>query len=151
MVSHELRTPLTAIQGSLGLISGGALGPLPAPALRGPRALRGGGREGTSGATGGGTARGDDGAAGTDLGRGRARVPARAVAAGERAPALRAGRRWRTRWCVTAPARGTRWSSGIGATFADMLKDFKAFILRGNVVDLAVVALLAEVFAGARF
>ena len=34
MVSHELRTPLTAIQGSLGLISGGALGPLPAPAAR---------------------------------------------------------------------------------------------------------------------
>jgi len=34
MVSHELRTPLTAIQGSLGLISGGALGPLPAPATR---------------------------------------------------------------------------------------------------------------------
>ncbi len=34
MVSHELRTPLTAIQGSLGLISGGALGALPAPAGR---------------------------------------------------------------------------------------------------------------------
>jgi PAS domain S-box-containing protein len=34
MVSHELRTPLTAIQGSLGLISGGALGPVPAPAAR---------------------------------------------------------------------------------------------------------------------
>lgn len=34
MVSHELRTPLTAIQGSLGLISGGALGPLPAAAGR---------------------------------------------------------------------------------------------------------------------
>lgn len=34
MVSHELRTPLTAIQGSLGLISGGALGPLPPPAAR---------------------------------------------------------------------------------------------------------------------
>ncbi len=34
MVSHELRTPLTAIQGSLGLISGGALGPLPTPAAR---------------------------------------------------------------------------------------------------------------------
>ena len=34
MVSHELRTPLTAIQGSLGLISGGALGPLPAAASR---------------------------------------------------------------------------------------------------------------------
>lgn len=29
MVSHELRTPLTAISGALGLISGGALGPLP--------------------------------------------------------------------------------------------------------------------------
>ncbi len=28
-VSHELRTPLTAIAGSLGLLSGGALGPLP--------------------------------------------------------------------------------------------------------------------------
>lgn len=34
MVSHELRTPLTAIQGSLGLISGGALGPVPAAAAR---------------------------------------------------------------------------------------------------------------------
>ena len=34
MVSHELRTPLTAIQGSLGLISGGALGPLPTAAGR---------------------------------------------------------------------------------------------------------------------
>ena len=34
MVSHELRTPLTAIQGSLGLISGGALGPLPTGAAR---------------------------------------------------------------------------------------------------------------------
>ena len=34
MVSHELRTPLTAIQGSLGLISGGALGELPAAAGR---------------------------------------------------------------------------------------------------------------------
>ncbi len=29
MVSHELRTPLTAISGALGLVSGGALGPLP--------------------------------------------------------------------------------------------------------------------------
>ena len=29
MVSHELRTPLTSIRGSLGLISGGALGELP--------------------------------------------------------------------------------------------------------------------------
>jgi len=29
-VSHELRTPLTAISGSLGLIAGGVLGPLPA-------------------------------------------------------------------------------------------------------------------------
>jgi CheY-like chemotaxis protein len=28
-VSHELRTPLTSIRGSLGLIAGGALGPLP--------------------------------------------------------------------------------------------------------------------------
>ncbi|MGI3783621.1 MAG: sensor histidine kinase, partial [Janthinobacterium lividum] len=34
MVSHELRTPLTAIQGSLGLISGGALGVLPPAAAR---------------------------------------------------------------------------------------------------------------------
>ncbi len=34
MVSHELRTPLTAIQGSLGLISGGAFGPLPPAAGR---------------------------------------------------------------------------------------------------------------------
>ncbi len=31
-VSHELRTPLTSIRGSLGLISGGAVGELPAPA-----------------------------------------------------------------------------------------------------------------------
>jgi len=29
MVSHELRTPLTSIAGSLGLITGGALGPVP--------------------------------------------------------------------------------------------------------------------------
>lgn len=34
MVSHELRTPLTAIRGSLGLLSGGALGPLSASADR---------------------------------------------------------------------------------------------------------------------
>ncbi len=34
MVSHELRTPLTSIRGSLGLLAGGALGPLPAPAIR---------------------------------------------------------------------------------------------------------------------
>jgi PAS domain S-box-containing protein len=34
MVSHELRTPLTSIRGSLGLLAGGALGPLPASALR---------------------------------------------------------------------------------------------------------------------
>ena len=34
MVSHELRTPLTAIRGSLGLLAGGALGPLSAPAGR---------------------------------------------------------------------------------------------------------------------
>ncbi|MCW2812528.1 MAG: sensor signal transduction histidine kinase [Friedmanniella sp.] len=34
MVSHELRTPLTAIRGSLGLVSGGALGPLTPPATR---------------------------------------------------------------------------------------------------------------------
>jgi PAS domain S-box-containing protein len=34
MVSHELRTPLTAIRGSLGLIAGGALGPLAPPAAR---------------------------------------------------------------------------------------------------------------------
>ena len=33
-VSHELRTPLTAIAGSIGLLSGGALGPLP-PAIQG--------------------------------------------------------------------------------------------------------------------
>ena len=32
-ISHELRTPLTAIRGSLGLISGGALGELPARAI----------------------------------------------------------------------------------------------------------------------
>jgi PAS domain S-box-containing protein len=30
-VSHELRTPLTAISGALGLMTGGALGPLPLP------------------------------------------------------------------------------------------------------------------------
>jgi len=34
MVSHELRTPLTSIRGSLGLLAGGAMGPLPATALR---------------------------------------------------------------------------------------------------------------------
>jgi PAS domain S-box-containing protein len=34
MVSHELRTPLTSIRGSLGLLAGGALGTLPAGALR---------------------------------------------------------------------------------------------------------------------
>lgn len=34
MVSHELRTPLTAIRGSLGLLAGGALGELSAPAAR---------------------------------------------------------------------------------------------------------------------
>ncbi len=34
MVSHELRTPLTAIRGSLGLIAGGALGEVSAPAAR---------------------------------------------------------------------------------------------------------------------
>ncbi len=33
-VSHELRTPLTSIAGSLGLLDGGAAGPLPAPAKR---------------------------------------------------------------------------------------------------------------------
>lgn len=31
-VSHELRTPLTSIRGSLGLIAGGAVGEMPAPA-----------------------------------------------------------------------------------------------------------------------
>jgi CheY-like chemotaxis protein len=34
VVSHELRTPLTAIRGSLGLISGGAVGQLPDDAAR---------------------------------------------------------------------------------------------------------------------
>ncbi|MBA3527758.1 MAG: PAS domain S-box protein, partial [Propionibacteriaceae bacterium] len=34
MVSHELRTPLTSIRGSLGLLVGGALGPLPLPVMR---------------------------------------------------------------------------------------------------------------------
>jgi PAS domain S-box-containing protein len=34
MVSHELRTPLTAIRGSLGLLAGGAVGPLPPSAAR---------------------------------------------------------------------------------------------------------------------
>ncbi len=34
MVSHELRTPLTAIRGSLGLLAGGALGPLTPSASR---------------------------------------------------------------------------------------------------------------------
>lgn len=33
IVSHELRTPLTSIRGSLGLLAGGALGPLPAKAV----------------------------------------------------------------------------------------------------------------------
>jgi PAS domain S-box-containing protein len=33
-VSHELRTPLTSIAGSLGLITGGAVGTIPAKALR---------------------------------------------------------------------------------------------------------------------
>jgi PAS domain S-box-containing protein len=33
-VSHELRTPLTSIAGSLGLLIGGAAGPLPEPAAR---------------------------------------------------------------------------------------------------------------------
>jgi PAS domain S-box-containing protein len=33
-VSHELRTPMTSIAGSLGLLSGGAAGPLPDPARR---------------------------------------------------------------------------------------------------------------------
>ena len=33
-VSHELRTPLTSIAGSLGLITGGAVGAIPAKALR---------------------------------------------------------------------------------------------------------------------
>jgi signal transduction histidine kinase len=33
-VSHELRTPLTSIAGSLGLLAGGASGPLPATAAR---------------------------------------------------------------------------------------------------------------------
>jgi len=33
-VSHELRTPLTSIAGSLGLLTGGGLGRLPAPAMR---------------------------------------------------------------------------------------------------------------------
>ncbi|MEJ6000125.1 hybrid sensor histidine kinase/response regulator [Paucibacter soli] len=32
-VSHELRTPLTAISGALGLVRGGACGPLPEPVL----------------------------------------------------------------------------------------------------------------------
>jgi len=32
MVSHELRTPLTSIKGSLGLITGGVVGEIPAPA-----------------------------------------------------------------------------------------------------------------------
>jgi PAS domain S-box-containing protein len=33
-VSHELRTPMTSIAGSLGLLAGGAAGPLPDPAKR---------------------------------------------------------------------------------------------------------------------
>ena len=33
-VSHELRTPLTSIAGSLGLLAGGAAGPLPEPAAK---------------------------------------------------------------------------------------------------------------------
>ena len=35
----------------------------------------------------------------------------------------------------------------MGATFADMLKDFKAFILRGNVVDLAIGVAIGAAFA----
>jgi len=34
MVSHELRTPLTGVRGALGLLSGGAAGPLPPKAAR---------------------------------------------------------------------------------------------------------------------
>ena len=34
VVSHELRTPLTSIRGSLGLLAGGALGPMPDKAQR---------------------------------------------------------------------------------------------------------------------
>lgn len=34
VVSHELRTPLTSIRGSLGLLSGGALGAMPDPASK---------------------------------------------------------------------------------------------------------------------
>ena len=34
VVSHELRTPLTSIRGSLGLLSGGALGSMPEPASK---------------------------------------------------------------------------------------------------------------------
>ncbi|MGI8457692.1 MAG: hybrid sensor histidine kinase/response regulator [Propionibacteriaceae bacterium] len=34
IVSHELRTPLTSIRGSLGLVAGGAFGPLPQQATR---------------------------------------------------------------------------------------------------------------------
>lgn len=33
-VSHELRTPLTSIRGALGLVAGGALGSIPAPAQK---------------------------------------------------------------------------------------------------------------------
>jgi PAS domain S-box-containing protein len=33
-VSHELRTPLTSIRGSLGLVIGGAVGPIPQPAAK---------------------------------------------------------------------------------------------------------------------
>jgi signal transduction histidine kinase len=33
-VAHELRTPLTSVAGSLGLLTGGGLGRLPAPAMR---------------------------------------------------------------------------------------------------------------------
>ena len=40
VVSHELRTPLTAIRGSLGLIAGGGLGELPAPASSGRHRAR---------------------------------------------------------------------------------------------------------------
>ncbi|MBI3229532.1 MAG: HAMP domain-containing histidine kinase, partial [Burkholderiales bacterium] len=34
VVSHELRTPITSVRGSLGLLEGGVLGPLPEPALK---------------------------------------------------------------------------------------------------------------------
>src|SRR5213592_2907882 len=44
------------------------------------------------------------------------------------------------------PASGTRRSSGIGIR-SRMLRDFRAFVLRGNVVDLAIGVAIGAAFA----